>query len=112
MKSCQPIDGSSKRSSGDEVYENYARILRARLRHFGRPRSRYVTVHDVVQASVFRLYASAGESGLVRARTGCDQAAYLCGLSYPYGRVWTFVFSLVMRRGQRFESARRLSIRY
>ena len=96
------------RSSGDEVYENYARILRASSRHFGRPRSRHATVHDVVQAGVCQLYASAGESGLVRARTGYAEAAYLCGLSYPYGRVWTFVFSLVMRLGQRFESARRL----
>jgi len=65
--------------------------------------------HDVVQASVCQLYASTGESGLVRVRTGCAKIAYLCGLSDPLGRVWTTVFLLVMRLGQRFESARRLS---
>jgi hypothetical protein len=63
------------------------------------PRDAFVVSdHDVVQAGVCQLYASAGESGLVQARTGCAQAAYLCGLSYPYGRVWTFVFPLVMSR--------------
>jgi len=59
---------------------------------------------------VCQLYASAGESGLVRVRPECAKIAYLCGLSDPLGRVWTTVFSLVAGAGQRFESARRLFV--
>jgi hypothetical protein len=68
------------------------------------------TSRESACASVCQLYASAGESGLVRVRTGCAKIAYLCGLSDPLGRVWTTVFLLVMSLGQRFESARRLLV--
>ena len=67
------------------------------------------TVHAVVQPCVCQLYASAVESALVRVRPECAQTAYLYGLSDAPGPARTVVFLLVMSRGKRFESARRLS---